>query len=172
MFIYLLYKNLNTNMNRYISPILSLHIPHQFKFQACGHLRISLLAVSSFSSYSTWFPLSFSLFFRWLPSLSLEKKERLLSLFPSQRCEVFVTQLFLVLFLGSCSDLSMMKTLCTSASLAIHLQNKQVFIFWYWPLLMVVPYDVVRLMCAGSNAVGKTVPVDLFLVGLPQTFNF
>ena len=37
MFIYLLYKNLNANMNRYISPILSLHIPHQFKFQACGH---------------------------------------------------------------------------------------------------------------------------------------
>lgn len=45
MFIYLLYKNLNANMNRYISPILSLHIPHQFKFQACGHLGISLLAL-------------------------------------------------------------------------------------------------------------------------------
>lgn len=135
------------------------HTPHSTSIQisglwpsgnlfSCCQLFFFLLHMISFV---------FSLFFRWLPSLSLEKKERLPSLFPSQRCDAFVTQLFLVLSLGSCSDLSVMKTLCTSASLAIHLQNKQVFIFWYWPLLMAVPEDVVRLMCGGSNAVGKSI---------------
>lgn len=116
MFIYLLYKNLNANVNRYISPILSLHIPHQFKFQACGHLG------NLFSCCPALFlptPHDFLCLFTVLQVAAisfLRKKERLPSLFPSQRCDAFVTQLFLVLSLGSCSDLSVMKTLCTSAS--------------------------------------------------------
>lgn len=75
IFIYVLYKNLNASVNRYISPILpylTFHINSTSGLWPSGNLFLLSALFLPFIMIS----FVFSLFFRWLPSLFLRKKRK------------------------------------------------------------------------------------------------